>query len=47
MGKVFIYWDNSNDFYESVTFLVGAAPGQPVADARYAKPVDMARRTGA
>ncbi len=36
-----------DDFYESVTFLVGAAPGQPVADARYAKPVDMARRTGA
>ena len=33
-----------DDFYESVTFLESAAPGQPLAPPRHAVPVDLARR---
>ena len=38
---VFIALD---DFYESVTFLEPPAPGQPIANPRYATPPDLARR---
>ena len=33
-----------DDFYDSVTFLESAAPGQPLAPPRHAVPVDLARR---
>lgn len=33
-----------DDFYDSVTFLEPPAPGQPVADPRYAVPIDLERR---
>jgi hypothetical protein len=33
-----------DDFYDSVTFLEPPAPGQPVANPRYATPPDLARR---
>ena len=33
-----------DDFYESITFLESAAPGQPLAPPRHAVPVDLARR---
>ena len=33
-----------DDFYDSVTFLEPPAPGQPVADPRYATPPDLSRR---
>ena len=33
-----------DDFYESITFLEPPAPGQPIADPRYAVPLDLARR---
>ena len=32
-----------DDFYDSVTFLESAAPGQPLAPPRHAVPVDLAR----
>lgn len=38
---VFIALD---DFYESVTFLEAAAPGQPVVEARHVRPLDLASR---
>ena len=34
-----------DDFYDSVTFLESPPPGQPIADPRYAVPVDLTRRT--
>jgi hypothetical protein len=33
-----------DDFYDNVTFLEPPAPGRPLADPRYAEPVDLARR---
>ena len=33
-----------DDFYESVTFLEPPAPGQPIANPRFATPPDLARR---
>ena len=33
-----------DDFYDSVTFLESAAPGQPLAPPRHAVPIDLARR---
>ncbi len=33
-----------DDFYESFTFLESAPPGQPVADPRYAVPIDLSKR---
>ena len=33
-----------DDFYDSVTFLEPPAPGQPIADPRYATPPDLSRR---
>ena len=33
-----------DDFYDSVTFLESAAPGQPLAPPRHAVPVDLVRR---
>ena len=33
-----------DDFYDSITFLESAAPGQPLAPPRHAVPVDLARR---
>ena len=33
-----------DDFYESVTFLEPPAPGQPMANPRFATPPDLARR---
>ena len=33
-----------DDFYESVTFLEAAAPGQPIADVRNVRPLDLAAR---
>ena len=33
-----------DDFYDSVTFLESAPPGQPVADPRYAVPIDLSKR---
>ena len=33
-----------DDFYDSVTFLERPEPGEPVADRRYAVPVDLSRR---
>ena len=33
-----------DDFYENVTFLESPPPGQPLADPRYAVPVDLSRR---
>ena len=33
-----------DDFYESVTFLVPPAPGQPIGDPRYPAPVDLEKR---
>lgn len=33
-----------DDFYENITFLEPPAPGQPIADPRYAVPPDLARR---
>ena len=33
-----------DDFYESVTFTEAAGPGQPIADVRYVKPLDLAAR---
>ena len=38
---VFIALD---DFYESITFLEPPAPGQPIADPRFAQPLDFSRR---
>ena len=34
-----------DDFYDSVTFLESAPPGQPVANPRHAVPVDLGRRS--
>ena len=34
-----------DDFYDSVTFLESAPPGQPVAEPRYAVPPDLSRRS--
>ena len=34
-----------DDFYDSITFLESAVPGQPIADPRYAVPVDLGRRS--
>lgn len=36
-----------DDFYESITFLEPPAPGQPIAEPRYAVPPDLARRARA
>ena len=36
-----------DDFYDSVTFLEPPAPGQPIADPRYATPPDLSRRAAA
>ena len=33
-----------DDFYNSITFLETPAPGQPIADPRYATPLDLERR---
>ena len=33
-----------DDFYDSITFLEQPAPGQPIADPRYAIPVDLSLR---
>ncbi len=33
-----------DDFYDSITFLESAPPGQPVANPRHAVPVDLGRR---
>ena len=33
-----------DDFYDSITFLEQAAPGQPIAEPRYATAVDLSRR---
>lgn len=33
-----------DDFYESITFLESPAPGQPLADSRYAAPLNLAGR---
>ena len=33
-----------DDFYDSITFLEPPAPGQPIADPRYAAPPDLSRR---
>lgn len=33
-----------DDFYESITFLEPAAPGRPIADPRYAVPIDLTKR---
>ena len=33
-----------DDFYNSVTFLEAAVPGQPIADVRYVEPLDLAVR---
>ena len=33
-----------DDFYDSVTFLESPPPGQPLADPRYAVPVDLSQR---
>ena len=33
-----------DDYYESVTFLEAQVPGQPVADPRYATPMDLSTR---
>ena len=33
-----------DDFYDSITFLEPAAPGRPIAEPRYAVPVDLGRR---
>ena len=33
-----------DDFYESITFLEPPAPGQPIANPRFATPPDLARR---
>lgn len=33
-----------DDYYDSVTFLESPSPGQPVADPRYAIPVDLTKR---
>ena len=41
---VFIALD---DFYDSVTFLEPPAPGQPIANPRYAVPPDLSRRPAA
>ena len=35
-----------DDFYDSVTFLEPPAPGRPIAQPRYAVPVDLSRRPG-
>ena len=49
--KVMREWAEQNglfvaldDFYESVTFLEAPKPGRPVADPRYAAPVDFSKR---
>ena len=34
-----------DDFYNSITFLEGAWPGQPVADPRYAEPLQLDLRS--
>ena len=34
-----------DDFYDSITFLEPPAPGQPIADPRYAVPPDISQRT--
>ena len=36
-----------DDFYDSVTFLEPPAPGQPIANPRYAVPPDLSRRPAA
>jgi hypothetical protein len=44
MGRrdgVFVALD---DFYESVTFLEAPAPGQPVAEVRNVRPLDLTAR---
>ena len=33
-----------DDFYESITFLESPAPGRPIADPRYAVPLDLSQR---
>ena len=33
-----------DDFYDSITFLEPPAPGRPIADPRYAVPLDLSRR---
>ena len=33
-----------DDFYDSVTFLEVPAPGRPIADPRYAVPIDLSKR---